>query len=298
MKKILCLCVILSLILSFNCIMVSAEESRVPSNIEFTQYEGTSIEPEYEYKNVNTRGVRDVQVIKGSYPGWPEFDAGAHYYAYSPITADYAEAYTRVNLPTSLNRNNTNSGRNAYISLGVFGTLGNYGVDLGIRNDGTGWHPYHYDVKSGNFVVYDEVTVGSTAKKAVIVATPITTTSIRLYVQFQNASGAEIDYFYQTINVASNNFSIGYNGYIACHYYRFASLVNYPDEPDNQEDGTYMLGGNFNGLALYNRNTSTYENWGMSSSLVNQAWEVSPENVTVSYTTGSDTESFNIDHRP
>lgn len=27
-------------------------------------------------------------------------------------------------------------------------------------------------------------------------------------------------------------------------------------------------------------------------------WEVSPENVTVSYTTGSDTESFNIDHRP
>ena len=46
------------------------------------------------------------------------------------------------------------------------------------------------------------------------------------------------------------------------------------------------------------RNTSTYENWGMSSSLVNQAWEVSPENVTVSYTTGSDTESFNIDHRP
>ncbi len=48
----------------------------------------------------------------------------------------------------------------------------------------------------------------------------------------------------------------------------------------------------------YNRNTSTYENWGMSSSLVNQAWEVSPENVTVSYTTGSDTESFNIDHRP
>lgn len=48
----------------------------------------------------------------------------------------------------------------------------------------------------------------------------------------------------------------------------------------------------------YNRNTSTYENWGMSSSLVNRAWEVSPENVTVSYTTGSDTESFNIDHRP
>lgn len=51
-------------------------------------------------------------------------------------------------------------------------------------------------------------------------------------------------------------------------------------------------------LLPYNRNTSTYENWGMSSSLVNQAWEVSPENVTVSYTTGSDTESFNIDHRP
>ena len=75
------------------------------------------------------------------------------------------------------------------------------------------------------------------------------------------------------------------------------SLVNEPSEPDNQADGTYMLGGNFNGLALYNRNTSTYENWGMSSTLVEKAWKVSPEKVTVSYTSGSDTESFSIDHR-
>lgn len=74
-------------------------------------------------------------------------------------------------------------------------------------------------------------------------------------------------------------------------------MVNEPSEPDNQADGTYMLGGKFNGLALYNRNTSTYENWGMSSNLVNQAWKVSPEKVTVSYTSGSDTESFSIDHR-
>lgn len=44
----------------FQLYMVSAEESRVPSNIEFTQYDGRSIEPEYEYKNVNARGVSDV----------------------------------------------------------------------------------------------------------------------------------------------------------------------------------------------------------------------------------------------
>ena len=65
MKKILCLCVILSLVLSLNCIMVSAEESRVPSNIEFTQHKGTSIEPEYEYKNVNTRGVSNKRLLSG-----------------------------------------------------------------------------------------------------------------------------------------------------------------------------------------------------------------------------------------
>lgn len=36
MKKLLCLCVVLSLVLSFNCVMVSAEESRVPSNIVYS----------------------------------------------------------------------------------------------------------------------------------------------------------------------------------------------------------------------------------------------------------------------
>jgi len=295
MKKLIFSGFFIATLLLIGSVSALAEESRIPEDLELTHYEGINIEPEYDYNEYNGGRTATYKILRGSAPLWAEDNKGAHYYVYSTVTSEYAEAYTRIKLPTSLNLSNENNGRNAYISLGIFGTLGNLGVDMGIRNEGSGWSPYTYDVCGKNFEVYD-LTV-TNAKKAVIVATPLSTTVLRLYVQFQDAKGNEISYFYQNIPVASGNFQLGDNGEVACHYYRFASLVNQDGEEDNQEDGTYMLGGNFNGLALYKRSTSTYENWGMTSSLVNQAWLVSPDHITVTYASGSDTETFSIKHK-
>ncbi len=135
------------------------------------------------------------------------------------------------------------------------------------------------------------------ATEAIIVATPLSSTMVRFYVQFKDANGNDIypddDPFYVTEDIKPNNLSAP-NGIPACFYYRFASLVNLNVDVDNQNDGTYMIGGNFNGLALYNTATQQYENWGMSSNLVEKAWKVTPECTTVSWS--SDVETFNIRH--
>lgn len=298
MRKVLSVLVGFSLLLtiSFGVFATDMEEEsttrRVPPGLVVTTGSGTQIEPEYTHTLPGTkRAIDDVVVIKGSTPGWPEINVGAHYYAFSPFTTTHEEAYTRVKLPTSYN--NASGTRIGYISLGVFGSQGNLGIDLGLRNAGSGWHPYSYDVKGGNFIVYDTYTQ-PTAKDAVIVVTPLSTTKIRMYVQFKDASGNDVgNPFYEDINIAAGNLAM-VNGVIACYYYRFASLINLPHLPDNQMDSSYMLGGNFNGLALYNRNTHVYENWGINTSLINQAWKVSPERIYFSY--NSTTDYFDIDH--
>lgn len=44
-----------------------------------------------------------------------------------------------------------------------------------------------------------------------------------------------------------------------------------------------MIGGQFTNLGLYNRNTSTYDTWGINTARVTDAWKVSPERITLSY---------------
>ena len=59
-------------------------------------------------------------------------------------------------------------------------------------------------------------------------------------------------------------------------------------------DSSYMIGGQFTDLGLYNRNTSTYDTWGINTARVTDAWKVSPERITLSY--GSNYDTFKIDH--
>ena len=59
-------------------------------------------------------------------------------------------------------------------------------------------------------------------------------------------------------------------------------------------DSSYMIGGQFTNLGLYNRNTSTYDTWGINTARVTDAWKVSPERITLSY--GSNYDTFKIDH--
>ncbi len=83
----------------FTCSIALAEESRLPKDIEHTQYEGTITEPEYSHEQPRTRGVYDFYTIKGQDPEYEEYNVGAHYYAFSDTYSDYSEVYTRVALP-------------------------------------------------------------------------------------------------------------------------------------------------------------------------------------------------------
>jgi len=247
--------------------------------------------------------IDSIVPIKGASPTYPETNKGAHYYAFSPTRTKYQEAFANIVLPDRFKNipdtgTHTNYTRNGYISLGIKGL---YGVDLGLKKDTNyNWHPYSFDVKrkedgfSDSFKPYTTYAAPDNATNALITVNPVDTTHVRMYVQFLNSSGAHVGVaFNKTITVASGNLtSVG--GNISCQYYRFASLVQPETILDNQKDSTYMLGGKFINLGLYNRNTSNYKAWGINTSLIEQAWKVSPERMSLRYTNNSDT--FGIDH--
>lgn len=234
--------------------------------------------------SITPSAVNDVVVIKGS-SLFAERNVGAHYYAFSGYNNSYGEAFSNIKLPTGFY--NKNGARNGYVSLGIHGSK--HGVDLGLQNTGTGWRPCVYDV-GGTFTTFDAYKAPSTATNAIIVVKPVSTTKVHMYIQFKNASGANVgNTFDRDINVASGNF-VSSGGKIMCRYYRFASLV--PTGTDNQSDGTYMTGGQFTNCQLHNR--SNYVSWGINTARVTNAWKVSSSKITLSYTTYNDT--FNIRH--
>lgn len=234
---------------------------------------------------ISLAAIDDVTVLKGS-ALFAERGAGAHYYAYSGYSNTYSEAFANIKLPTGFNNNN--GARNGYISLGITGSV--HGIDLGLRNDGSGWHPYAYDVGVGPFMTFEEYTAPSTATNAIITVKPVNSTTVHLYIQFVNSSGANVGRaFDRDITVSSGNL-VSSGGKMMCRYYRFASLV--PVGTDNQSDGTYMTGGQFTNCQLYNG--SSYVSWGINTARVTNAWKVSSDKITLSYTTYNDT--FAIRH--
>lgn len=237
----------------------------------------------------DSHAIDQVVVIKGKQL-FSEEGKGAYYYVFSGMSTLYSEAFANIKLPTQFN--NANGTRNGYISLGIYGSK--HGIDLGLRNTGNGWHPYSNDVIPGanDFRTYEAYGAPSNATNAIIVVKPVNTTTVHMYVQFLNSSGNNVGTpFDQDISVKSGNLTTS-SGVISCRYYRFASLV--PRDYDNQMDSSYMLGGQFTNLKLYNRNTKRYVDWGISTSTVTDAWKVSPERMGLTYTATSDT--FRIDH--
>lgn len=189
-------------------------------------------------------------------------------------------------LPTSLNLGE----RTAFISLGIHGNQ--RGVDLGLANTGSGWMPYYYDGYSGVFMTYPAYTAPSTVTNAIMTATAIDETTVRLYIKFMNASGTMVgSSFWQEISVASGNFSLS-GGKVYCQFYRFASLVPNVGTTNNQMDSTYMLNGQLTNCQLYNG--SGYVSWGIENATVKSAWEVSPERIALS--DSGTTDTFSIDH--
>lgn len=234
---------------------------------------------------ISTAAVDDVVVVKGS-ALFSESGAGAHYYAYSAYSNTYTEAFANIKLPTGFNNNS--GARNGYISLGITGSQ--HGIDLGLRNSGSGWHPFYYDVTAHQFTTFEAYVAPSTATNALITVKPVNATTVHLYVQFLNSAGTYVGTpFDRDITVAADNL-VSSGGKMMCRYYRFASLV--PVGTDNQSDGTYMTGGQITNCQLYNG--SSYVSWGISTARVTNAWKVSSSKITLSYTTYNDT--FNIRH--
>lgn len=213
---------------------------------------------------------------------------GAYYYAFSGAgtysSTKYTEAFANIVLPTQIKNQGIGSKRNGFVSLGVGGATGaGDGVDCGIKNDGTGWYPCYLDV-SHKYDEFPAFKAPSSATNAKIVVTPVNPTTINVLVQFLNSSGANVGTtFYQPIVVTSHTWS---------RFYRFASLV--PEGTDNQQDSTYMKGGKFINLGLFNKVTGKYDPWGIGTSLISDAWTWSNPRAQVTYTNNGDT--FDIDH--
>lgn len=278
--KIISIVIVISLLVT-TCLADSADSYNFP--IATTPTEAIGSFPSAE---IEPRAIDSLQVIKGT-PLFHETGAGAHYYAFSTYSSAYQEAMTNISLPTAFN--NAGNTRVGYISLGIYGSQ--HGIDLGIRNLGDGWLPYYYDVNNA-FVDYEDYTAPSTAKSAIITVNPVSTTSVRMYVKFEDANGNTVgNVFDKTISVEPGNL-VSSGGNIVCRFYRFASLV--PIGSDNQMDSSYMLNGQFRSCQLYRRSTSSYVSWGIASSTMACAWEVSPERINLSYSGTVDT--FSIDH--
>ena len=78
--------------------------------------------------------------VKGTPIFTPEQNKGAHYYAFSDYGTAYQGLFVNVKLPTEFNSAGRRTG---FLAVGLYGSLG--GVDLGLRNDGTGWMPCYWD---------------------------------------------------------------------------------------------------------------------------------------------------------
>lgn len=260
------------------------------NDIELMEYDGEDITdtlPAMTTSEISQGPVlyandSDVSVIKGR-AMFTEKGKGAHYYAFSTYGNSYSEAFSNIKLPSIKNGN-----RNGYVALGIHGSA--HGVDLGLRNTGSGWHPCYYDV-NGTFKSFEQYAAPSNATNAKIVVKPVSTTKVHMYIQFLNSAGANVGTaFDRDIAVNSGNFTTS-GGKVMCYYYRFASLVP-KSGADNRSDGTYMTGGQFTNCQLYNR--SSYVSWGITSDRMANVWKVYPSKITLSYTTYNDT--FNIRH--
>lgn len=228
--------------------------------------------------------IDDVEVLKNRVWEGYETKVGAHYYAYSPYLVGYSIVTSFITLPSHLN---TRSGsRNAYISFGVLGLYGS--IDLGIMNSGNGWCPYHYDIKKQEFKAYKDYFAPYGTK---IVGLELEVNSQRIVkfaLTYREANLKVLSYFQKRMDLS--HILVYEDGKVKNRFYRFASLV--PTGEDDQNDGTYMVGGQFTGLTIV-KNDNGYP-WGIAEDNIDVAWKVSTKRMHISY--DDKTDVFDIAH--
>lgn len=272
----------LVLLISALCLQpASAVSQSLPAGLPPDAYLGAEIEDQPALLSLADYTVKQY---KGTYK-WVQ-KCGGYYYVYSPMSNAYQSTYANILLPTGLNR--ASGARNAYISMGIYGS--DHAIDLGICNRNGYWVPYYYE-KGSEFVEESSTYAApSTATSAQITVKPVNTTTVQLYVQWKDANNNNVGTTYnRQISVADGNLTL-VNGKIQCQFYRFASLV--ATGTDNQGDGSYMTGGMFRYCQLYNG--SSYVSWGIGTATVETCFLVSPSHTTLTYSGQNDT--FNIKH--
>ena len=228
--------------------------------------------------------IDDVEVLKNR--AWVDHGnkTGAHYYAYSPYTTGYSRVTTYVKLPKKLF---TKGGsRKAYISFGVGGSSGS--IDMGIMNSGNGWYPYHYDVNKTEFKAYKNYFEPYGTEFVALDLEIIPERIIIFAVSFRDSNNDVMSFF--SVRIDASHTLIYENGRVKNRFYRFASLI--PEGEDNQNDGTYMIGGQFTNLVIV-RNNFGYD-WGIAGEDIDVAWKVSTKRIHFSYDNKND--YFDIAH--
>lgn len=209
---------------------------------------------------------------------------GAHYYAYSPYSTEYSIVTTYIKLPNQMLI--MKGKRIAYISLGVAGLYG--GIELGIANTGNGWCPYYYDTNTKKSQTYTNF---EAPLMTAIVAIQIEVNSRRTIVfslSYRKASLQIIKSF--QVKISASHLLEYENNKVKFRFFRFVKLS--PTGVDNQNDGTYMIGGQFTELTIIKNGFG--RNWGINTDDIDVAWKVSSQKIQVSY--DDKTDIFDIKH--
>ncbi|KAG4092832.1 hypothetical protein H8356DRAFT_1429227 [Neocallimastix lanati (nom. inval.)] len=192
----------------------------------------------------------------------PENGVGAHYYAFSP----YKAGYTKVTI-------------HALSS-----------IDIGIRNTGNGWHPYYYDVKNDKLEQFPENMAPSGTEKIGIEVEITSTKKIIFSISYRDSNLNIIKSFtteFKADHIFENSDDF------RKRFYRFASLVPIGGkDADNQNDETYMRGGQFTGLTIVENGSP--KPWGIPEEDIESAWMVSSSRIEFSY--DKNTDKFTIYH--
>ena len=226
----------------------------------------------------------DAVVLKNRVWDGYQTNIGAHYYAYSPYSTEYSIVTTYIKLPNQLYI--MKGKRIAYISLGVLGLYG--AIELGIANTGNGWYPYYYDNNTTKSQTYTNFNVPLMTK---IIAIQIEVNSRRIIIFSLSCrtSSLQIINSFQ-VKISATHLLVYENNKVKFRFFRFVKLS--PTGVDNQNDGTFMIGGQFTELTIIKNGFG--RDWGLNTDDIDVAWKVSSQKIQISY--DDRTDIFDIKH--
>ncbi len=228
----------------------------------------------------------DVEPIKNNAIEEYILGIGPYYIVYSPYDSGYDRATSFVELPLSLETKNGKKCGN--IGFGILTSNGT--IDMGIKNcDDYYWFPYYFD--KINNITHEQKNFISTPKtKKIGLEMKIIKKKIQFSISLRDSHDLVLDSYTYYINAPH---LLEYDD-IKLRFYRFAALMpnsNITDnDDDDQNDGTYMEGGNFTRLTICKNDECT--SWGIEEKDIEGGWKVYSKKIDLKYSYNRD--SFSI----